>query len=211
MAKKGRPAGFDRTEALQRAMELFWSRGYEGATLEDLQAAMGGISAPSLYNAFGSKEALFEEAVNLYVSTIAGPPACALQAGITARDSIEAMLRKSVESFSAPGKPHGCLLVSGAMSSSPANKGPEQYLRKLRQGTSGILEARLRRAVDEGELSPELDIAAVAAFYTTVAHGISVRAGDGASRAELMSAVDGAMAAWSQIVKPSPALGTGEA
>src|SRR5437763_16219860 len=121
MAKRGRPAGFDRAEALQQAMELFWARGYEGATLGDLQAAMGGISPPSFYNAFGSKEALFAEAVTLYVSTIASPPACALQGGETARDSIEAMLRESVESFSTPGKPHRCLLVGGATNSSPAH------------------------------------------------------------------------------------------
>jgi AcrR family transcriptional regulator len=73
MAKRGRPAGFDRAYALERAMEVFWARGYEGATLEDLQAAMGGISPPSFYHAFGSKEALFKEAVDLYVATIGGP------------------------------------------------------------------------------------------------------------------------------------------
>jgi hypothetical protein len=93
------------------------------------------------------------------------------------------------------------------MNSSAANKGPEQFLRKLRQGTSGVIEARLQRAIAEGELSAEVDVAAVAAFYTTIAHGISIRAGDGASRAALVSSVDGAMAAWSEIVKPhrSPA------
>ena len=195
---------FDRNVALRRAMELFWARGYEGTTLEDLQAAMGDISPPSFYNAFGSKEALFEEAVNLYVSTVATPPACALQEGRTARESIEAMLRENVESFSTPGKPRGCLLVSGAMNCSPANKGPEQYLRKLRQGTSDVIEARLRRAVAEGELSPAVDVPAVAAFYTTVVHGLSVRAGDGASRAALVASVDGAMAAWDRLISPKP-------
>ena len=66
MAKRGRPAGFDRAEALRHAMELFWARGYEGATLGDLQAAMGGISPPSFYHAFGSKEELFKEVAELY-------------------------------------------------------------------------------------------------------------------------------------------------
>jgi len=141
-------------------MELFWARGYDATTLDDLQAAMGGITPPSFYNAFGSKEALFEEAVNLYVSTIAVTAACALQDGKTARESIEGMLRENVESYSAPGKPRGCLLVSGA-NCSAADKGPEQFLRKLRQGTDGLIEARLQRAVAEGELSSGVDVPAV--------------------------------------------------
>src|SRR4051812_1938969 len=106
MAKRGRPATFDRGEALQRAMELFWARGYEGATLEDLQVAMGGITPPSFYHAFGSKEALFRKAVDLYAATIGGPTVRALQEGQTAREGVEAMLRLTAESFSVPGKPH---------------------------------------------------------------------------------------------------------
>ena len=73
MAKRGRPASFDRDEALERAMEMFWERGYEGTTLEDFQAAMGGISPTSFYHAFGSKEALFRQAVEKYQDTVGGP------------------------------------------------------------------------------------------------------------------------------------------
>ena len=78
MAKRGRPATFDRSEALEGAMEVFWARGYEGTTLEDLQAAMGGISPPSLYHAFGSKEALFKATADLYVARVGGPQLRAL-------------------------------------------------------------------------------------------------------------------------------------
>jgi AcrR family transcriptional regulator len=200
MSKRGRPAQFDRAKALESAMELFWARGYEGATLEDLQAAMGGISPPSFYNAFGSKEALFAEVVELYVSTIAAPPACALQQGRTARDGIDAMLRESVESFSTPGKPQGCLLLSGAMNCRPANNGSWQHLRELRQGTSDMIELRLHRAIAEGELSPNIDVAAIAEFYTTVVHGLSVRAGDRAPRAKLIASVECAMQAWDRLL-----------
>ena len=196
MAKRGRPAGFDRAEALEHAMEVFWACGYEGATLEDLQAAMGGISPPSFYHAFGSKEALFREAVDLYVATVGDPTVRALNGGSTAREAIEAMLRLTAESFCRPGKPHGCMLVLGATNCAPSNKGPQDYLRAIRKRAPEVIKQRLRRGVAEGELSSELDIVAIAAFYATIIHGLGVRAGDGASRTALIGAVDGAMAAW---------------
>jgi AcrR family transcriptional regulator len=196
MAKRGRPAGFDRSEALERAMEVFWKQGFEGTTLEDLQTAMGGISPPSFYHAFGSKEALFREAVDLYVATIGGPSVQALEEGRTAREGLEAMLRKTAEFLSRPGKPHGCLLVLGATNCAPANKGAQEYVLGFRRKAPEVIRRRLKRAVADGELSSNLDVAAVAAFYATVLHGLGVRAGDGAPRAALIAAVDGAMAAW---------------
>jgi AcrR family transcriptional regulator len=177
-------------------MELFWERGYEGATLQDLQAAMGVISPPSFYHAFGSKEALFKEAVDLYVATIGGPLIRALEEGKTAHEAVDAMLRLTAELVSRPGKPQGCMLVLGATNCAPANKGAQEYVLGIRQQASEVIRQRLERAVGEGELSPDLDLGAVAAFYVTVLHGLGVRAGDGAPRSALMAAVDGAMAAW---------------
>jgi AcrR family transcriptional regulator len=201
MAKRGRPATFDREEALQRAMELFWARGYEGVTVEDLQIAMGGITPPSFYHAFGSKEELFLNAADLYVATIGDPTVRVLHQGRTAREAVEAMLRLTAESFSIPGKPHGCLLVLGATNCAPSNKGPQDYLRVIRRRAPEVIEQRLKRAVAEGEFPPELDTAAMAAFYATIVHGLAVRAGDGASREALMAAVAGAMAAWDALTK----------
>lgn len=200
MAKRGRPPTFDREEALHGAMELFWARGYEGTTLEDLQAAMGGISPPSFYNAFGSKEQLFKEVANLYLATVGEPTVRALEEGQTAREGLEAMLRLTARFLSQPGKPHGCLLVLGAMNCAPANKGAQDYLQAIRRRAPKVIKQRLNRSVAQGELSVELDTKAVAAFYATVIHGLGVRAGDGASRSELMAAVDGAMAAWETLV-----------
>lgn len=198
-ARRGRPPGFDRAEALQRAMELFWANGYEGTTLEDLQAAMGGISPPSFYNAFGSKERLFREAADLYVATVGEPGVRAMQDAQSAREGVDAMLRLTAESLSQRGKPHGCLLVLGAMNCNPANRGAQDYLQAIRRRAPKVLKQRLDRGVAQGELPAGLDTAAVAAFYATVIHGLGVRAGDGASRAELMAAVDGAMAAWDSL------------
>jgi AcrR family transcriptional regulator len=186
-------------------MELFWARGYEGTTLEDLQTAMGGITPPSFYNAFGSKEALFREATGLYLQTVGEPGLRALEAGETAREGLEGMLRLTAESLSQRGKPHGCMLVRGAMNCAAANRGPQDYLHSLRQRAPKVIKQRLDRGVAEGDLPAGFDTIAAAAFYATVIHGLGVRAGDGASRVELMAAVKGAMAAWEALVAAAKA------
>jgi len=200
MAIRGRPRSFNREDALRRAMEVFWAMGYEGATLTDLQKAMGGLTAPSLYAAFGSKEELFREAVELYSKTLGLPMMKALDEGSTARGSIEALLEAAVESFCKPGAPRGCLLVLGAINSMPANKSVQDYLRGLRARRQKLIQQRLRRGVAEGELPPGLDLRAVASFYTTVVDGLAIQARDGASRKALKFAVRCAMATWDRMI-----------
>jgi len=200
MAIRGRPRSFNREDALRRAMEVFWALGYEGATLTDLQKAMGGLTAPSLYAAFESKEGLFREAVELYSKTLGLPMMKALDEGSTARGSIDALLDAAVESFCKPGAPRGCLLVLGAINSMPANKSVQDYLRGLRARRQKLIQQRLRRGVAEGELPPGLDVRAVASFYATVVDGLAIQARDGASRKALKFAVRCAMAAWDRMI-----------
>jgi len=200
MARRGRPRSFNREDALRRAMEIFWSLGYEGATLTELQEAMGGITAPSFYAAFGSKEELFREAVELYSSTLGVPMMKALDEHPAARASMEALLEAAMEAFTKPGKPRGCMLVLGAMNSTPANKSVQDYLRGLRARRQKVIQRRLLRGVAEGELPSTLDASALASFYTTVVDGLAIQARDGASRKDLKFAVRCAMAAWDSVV-----------
>jgi len=200
MARRGRPRSFDREVALRRAMEVFWALGYEGATLTGLQEAMGGITAPSFYAAFGSKEDLFREAVELYSKTLGVPMMKALAEEPTARASLEALLQAAVEAFCRPGKPRGCLLVLGAINSMPANKSVRDHLRGLRARRQKVIQERLQRGVAEGELPSGLDLGALASFYTTVVDGLAIQARDGASRKVLKFAVRCAMAAWDTVV-----------
>ncbi len=200
MARRGRPRGFNREDALRQAMEVFWALGYEGATLIDLQQAMGGITAPSFYAAFGSKEELFREAVELYSKTLGVPMMKALAEEPTARASIEALLQAAVESFCKPGKPRGCLLVLGAMNSMPANKSVQDHLRGLRARRRKVIQQRLQRGVAEGELPSGLDLSALASFCTTLVDGLAIQARDGATRKALNFAVHCAMAAWDGVV-----------
>jgi AcrR family transcriptional regulator len=184
-------------------MRLFWERGYEGATLEDLLQAMGGITAPSLYHAFGSKEELFKQTCDLYIATVGEKSSRALETGHSARQGIEAMLRATVEMLSSPGYPRGCMLVSSAAKCARGNEGVEAYVRALRQKAPDIIKGRVKRAIQEGELPASTDAGRIAAFYSAVGHGLGVRASDGASRAELTAVVDGAMAAWDGLTRPT--------
>lgn len=196
MSRTGRPREFDRQEALQRATELFWAQGYEGATLADLQKAMGGITAPSFYAAFGSKEVLFREAVELYKRTQGAPVAQALTKWPTARASVEGMLRAAVQSVCQQGKPHGCLMVLGAINCMPANKAVEDFMREQRATREKLLRQRLRRGIAEGDLAASADINALTSFYASIIDGMAIRARDGASRKTLNAIVNCAMAAW---------------
>jgi AcrR family transcriptional regulator len=203
MARRGRPRAFDRDAALRGAMELFWAVGYEAATLEDLQAAMGGISPPSFYAAFGSKERLFYEVVELYRATIGGEPARALDADATGREAIEAMLTTAAGAFCLPGRPRGCLLVMSAMTCARASKAVEDHLQLLRSQAPDLIRRRLERSVQDGDLPPSADLEALVSFYATVLYGLAVRARDGASHETLMAAVAGAMVAWDPLTTTS--------
>ncbi|XMN09230.1 TetR/AcrR family transcriptional regulator [Streptomyces griseobrunneus] len=199
MGGRGRPRGFDRDAALRGAMETFWEYGYEGAKLTDLTAAMG-INSASIYNAFGSKEELFREAVALYGSTTGSATARALREEPTARGAVEAMLRGNIDTFTDPGTPTGCMIVLAAANCSQQNREVGEFLAGWRRRAVAELEARLEQAVLEGELASGTDVRSVAAFYATVLHGLSVEARDGVPLERLSSTVDHAVALWDSLV-----------
>ena len=201
MAERGRPRSFDRDAALRRAMEVFWTKGYEGASISDLTGAMG-IGSPSLYAAFGSKEALFREAIELYGRTEGPQIWDVVENAPDARAAVEGFLTATAHSFARPGKPRGCMVVLSQLNTTEASASVCAALRENRaQGQSG-LEARLRRAVGDGDLPPSVDVAALAAFYLTVQQGMSIQARDGASEDRLLAVAKGAMAAWGPLTAP---------
>ena len=199
MSKRGRPRAFDRDEALRAAMTVFWEKGYEGASLEELQSAMGAISPPSFYAAFGSKERLFFEVVDRFNSTIGARPIEALEGRPTARESVEAMLREAVDVFCGRGTPHGCPVILGGVHCAPASKTVEDKLRLCRLQVPDVFRKRLKRGVAEGDL-PDVDLTSLVSFYATFYLGLPMRAHDGASRDELLAGVSAAMAAWDQLI-----------
>lgn len=205
MAKRGRPREFDRDEALKQAAEVFWEKGYEGASLEELQTAMGAISPPSFYAAFGSKEQLFFEAVEYYVQNIGSCPVRALEAAPTARVGIERLLHEAVEVYRGEGRPAGCIVFLGAVNSVPANKSIQDKMRDYRVQAEVVIRKRLERGIAEGDLSKSVHLEPIISFYTTVLYGLPLRARDGATREDLLAAVNSAMFAWDRMVEsPKP-------
>jgi AcrR family transcriptional regulator len=196
MSKPGRPARLNREEAIDSAMLLFWERGYEGTTLEALLEVMGGIKPPSFYNAFGSKEELFRAVTDRYACTVGAVGLHALEASPSVRQGIADMLRRSVEAFTQPGYPRGCLLVSAATHCAPASSAVEEHLAALRRQLPAVLRARLGRAITDGDLDARADVSLIAAYYTMVAHGLAQRAFDGESRETLLRVAGHAMDAW---------------
>lgn len=198
MVRSGRPRSFDRDEALQRAMKVFWERGYDSASLPELTKAMG-INAPSLYAAFGSKAKLFSEALSLYVERQAGAIWSRLVDAPTAREGISAVLHASADEFSRRGEPRGCLVV---LTGVQGTTDPEVYaeLTARRQSTASMIVQRLQSSVSRGELPADTPVQDVANFYATVQQGMSLQARDGASKKSLHQIADAAMAGWEALV-----------
>jgi AcrR family transcriptional regulator len=196
---RGRPREFDRGNALQKAMHLFWSRGYEATSMAELRAALG-ITQASLYAAFGGKERLFREAVELYQQSEALGTAQALAIETSAREAIQAMLQAAVDAFSAPGAPGGCLLILGATNCAVENKAVQEHLLSIRRQISQSILERLKQGQDQGDVPKAAPIVALAAYYSTVLHGLALQSRDGASRKTLTQVVQFAMADWKQMV-----------
>ena len=197
----GRPRGFDADKALDEAMEVFWRHGYDGATIAQLTDAMG-INPPSLYAAFGSKEALYIEAVGHYAKTI-GPSIWGhLTDGPNARAGVENLLLAAVESMPECGvTPAGCMVTLAAVSEECPGEIPD-IIKGVRLNCLEMLRARLHDALVAGELPSTTDVDRLSRFYLGVYQGIAIQARDGATSAELKGVAETAMAAWPGI-KPN--------
>lgn len=176
-------------------MELFWVKGYEGTSIAELTTAMG-INSPSLYAAFGSKEALFLEATEYYTQAEGTEIWAALEKAPTACQAIENFLRQTAKAYSQTDRPQGCLITLGALHQDSTSSAICADLRRRRAENQAALQERLERGVADGELPAGFDCRAAAIFFATVQHGMSIQARDGASCAALMATVAGAMAAW---------------
>ena len=190
----GRPREFDVDKALDRALQVFWRRGYEGTSLPALTKAMR-ISRPSLYAAFGNKESLFRKAVDRYVDGPAAAIGKALEER-TARGVVERLFRESVELITDSRNPRGCFLVQGALACGETADCLRREMAARRDALVVALRERLERAVTEGDLAADVEAADLARFVATVLHGMSVQAASGASREELERVAAIALEAW---------------
>ncbi|WP_241301919.1 TetR/AcrR family transcriptional regulator [Burkholderia stabilis] len=188
----GRPREFDRDMALKKAMLAFWRRGYEGTSMSDLVEVMG-IASARIYAAFGSKEALFQEAVALYEQGDGGFADRAFREEADVRAAIERMLRDAVAAYTRRGYPHGCMVVSSATNYSADNEGVMEWLAEHRRARTQSIAERLRAALVQGQLKPGTEVEALADFYATQLHGISVQSRDGVTKDRLLASLGPAM------------------
>jgi AcrR family transcriptional regulator len=195
MAIIGRPRGFDRDAALEAAMFLFWRKGFAATSMNDLCGTMG-VGSPSLYAAFGSKEALYLEAIEHYIRTKGPPVWYKLAEGATARTGIENLLIAAINSMPrSRTTPAGCMAALAAV----GDEWPTaitRVVKKVRLEMLGMLRSRLEAAANKGELPASTDIDGLSRFYLSVYQGMAIQARDGATQAELRAVVAAAMAAW---------------
>lgn len=175
-------------------MRVFWRLGYEGASLDELTRAMR-ISRPSLYAAFGDKQALFRQALERYRLGPARYVADALAAP-TARESAERLLRGAVDLLSCPRNPRGCLLVHGVLAGGPACQHARRLLTDCRARGLDVLRRRFNRAREEGDLPKAANPADLARYLATVVQGLSVQAASGATRSDLLRVARIALRSW---------------
>lgn len=191
---RGRPREFDPDQALDAALLVFWKHGYEGTSLSTLAEAMG-INMPSLYAAFGNKEALFHKALERYLQQPASYLRKALEQP-TARAVAQEAFRGAIAMVMHPDHPDGCLLVHGALATSEAIEPIRAELSRIRARAEAVVRQRFERARAEGDLPAATDAAQLARYLMTVIWGMSVQAGGGATQRQLEEVAEMALGCW---------------
>ncbi len=193
-AVKGRPREFCVDQALAAALGVFWSKGYEGASMADLTEAMG-ITKPSLYAAFGNKEALFHKALDLYEAEKLQYTREALKQP-TARAVAEYFMRGAIDAQMSSCDPKGCLGVISATACGAEAESIKADVIQRRASSQAALVERFEQAKCEGDLPAHVDVAGLTSYLYAILQGMAVQAGSGATRADLERVVDTSLAMW---------------
>ena len=180
---RGRPRSFDERFALEKAIQVFWSKGYDGVTIDDLVAGMG-VGRPSLYSVFGDKRTLFLRALRAYAETKGALAAKALLSPRTLRDSLAAFLRNAVETATEEGSPRGCLLECVAPLVNDAEV--RQFIQNAAAQAVGLVEGRFRDAISAGEIPSDFPVAIRARLLIDFSRGLTMRALIGTPRKTLL-------------------------
>lgn len=192
---RGRPTQYDRALVLERAMLLFWRRGYDSVSIADLSAELEMVP-PSLYAAFGNKEQLYAEALDHYAATRLGYIGQAFEEGPNAKATVAAILRECAVRYADPSLPPGCMIGSAVLAQGSANTGVAQTLAQRRNESRSALEQLFSLAKSAGEIAEYVDIEALAGYFVAVVQGLSTQASDGADRRQLESIAETAIRTW---------------
>lgn len=193
---RGRPSVFDRDAALEKAMKLFWERGYQGTSFDDLIHAMG-ISASSFYNSFGSKEKLYCEATQTYLDSSGRWFFGILNDESTdTRTAFSRLFAATAEESTRGDHPAGCMISLACTHTPPALKSIREMMVELRAFSEGAMAERIRKGIADGDVPGDTDVDMLAAYFSTVARGLAGQARDGGSREKLTEIGRLAMRAW---------------
>lgn len=184
MASAGRPRTFDKEEALKKAMYVFWEKGYEGTTMANLIESIG-MKAPSIYAAFGNKDAIFKEVVAHYLPIVADGQLATLNRTPDIFEAVEKTLSECVRLFTSADNPHTCLIMTAAINASPENNEHVESLKKLRKDYKENWESRFERAKKEGQLKSDLTPQQLSEYFVTIIQGMSLSAKDGARKEDI--------------------------
>ena len=190
----GRPLSFDRGTVLERAMHVFWRSGYETSSILDLTRAMG-ITAPSLYSAFGDKKHLFLEAMQLYMGDVESA-ARQIAMAPTALEAAHGLLLASAVIYTGEDTPPGCLLASSTATGSQDSNDIRMLVADVRREMLFIFEKRIKKDARKRIVRPETNAFALAANVIAVQLGLSVLARDGLKRSELLGIIDEFLKGW---------------
>jgi AcrR family transcriptional regulator len=191
----GRPRTFDPDVALDKAMRLFWRRGYEATSMSELIAEMG-MTPSSIYSVFGDKAALYRQAAERYW---AGPSSYSRDiyaAEPTAKLAIGKVLRAAARAMVDPSQPPGCMVALSAINCSEENGKIQEMMSDYRERSEQAMKERIQRGIDEGDVPRDADAAALAGYFSSVIYGMSIKARDGASVTAMTSIAEAAMKAW---------------
>ncbi len=196
--RRGRPPAFNQDQALESAMQTFWTFGYEGTSMAALIEAMK-MNKPSIYAAFGNKEALFNQVLDKYVS---GPSAFVKEALAepTAYLVVKKFLTQAVALLTQQDTPRGCMIVQGALSCGPEAAMMQKKLMAYRARLEEGLKQRFEIAKQQGDLPAASNIQALAKYVATLHQGISVQASSGASKEALLEMIEIALINWPMTV-----------
>ncbi|QWA10521.1 TetR/AcrR family transcriptional regulator [Sodalis ligni] len=196
---RGRPKQFDRDDALDKALELFWRHGYEATSLADLVEATG-AKAPTLYGEFGNKEGLFRAAAERYMTKFAERGRALLtNPNCTVSEATEDFMRDTAALYTDKNLPSGCFLICTSAALSSQSDDVAQMLRARHHFQENMLADFLRARQAKGDISPTADIATLAKYLMCIMQGMAVQARDGATQEELDNIVSTLMAVWPEL------------
>lgn len=201
---RGRPKQFDRDDALDKALQLFWRHGYEATSLSDLVEATG-AKAPTLYGEFGNKEGLFRAAAERYISKFAERGHALLtDPESTPEKAIENFMRDTAALYTDKSLPSGCFLICTSAALSSSSDAVAEMLRTRHKLHEKMLADFLLARQAKGEIPAHTDIPSLAKYLTCLMQGMSVQARDGASHDELNSIVSKLMSVWPELLNAEP-------